>query len=273
MRHARPIAAVFLALTTALLACGPRVESQEPPPEPATVTPERVESSPLPETPPATDTLEPTPTETPTPTIPPTEVPRLARVLENTNCRTGPGTVYDNIFSALKGTELPIVGRTTLTDYVIVAYSANPSDTCWLWTRYVDVRGDLTPLPLFTPPPTPTPAAAFTLSYSYLEGCVGWDPGFKVVNTGSIAFKSAYITAKDTVTGTTVQQGIDVFDKRNGCAIATAIPVLNPGQTGYVYANTFVYDPTGNKLDVTVKLCSGAGQTGTCVSRSISATP
>ena len=221
------------------------------------------------------DTPIPPASETPTP--PPTSIPptqeAMARVNENTNCRTGPGTVFDHDYTALKGSALIIVGRTTVSDYVIVEIPGEPGHTCWLWTRYVDLSGDLSSLPVSTPPPTPTPGLQFTISYAYLEGCVGWDPGFKVVNTGSVTFRSEQITAKDTVTLMTTTDSGDVFDKRNGCTVETAIPVLDPGMTGYVYANTLVADPTGHALEVTVKLCTGPGLSGTCVSQSITATP
>ena len=221
------------------------------------------------------DTPIPPASETPTPlptSIPPTQE-GMARVNENTNCRTGPGTVFDHDYTALKGSALRIVGRTTAADYVIVEVPGEPGHTCWLWTRYVDVSGDLSLLPISTSPPTPTPGLQFTISYAYLEGCVGWDPGFKVVNTGSVTFRSQQTKAKDTVTLMTTQDSGDVFDKRNGCAVETSIPVLGPGMTGYVYANTLVNDPTGHTLEVTVKLCTGPGLSGTCVSPSITATP
>jgi hypothetical protein len=217
--------------------------------------------------PPASDTPTPPPTS-----IPPTQE-AMARVNENTNCRTGPGTVYDHDFTALKGSALRIVGRSTVPDYVIVEIPGEPGHTCHLWTRYVDVSGDLSSLPVSTPPPTPTPGLQFTISYAYLEGCVGWDPGFKVVNTGGVTFRSQQTKAKDTVTLMTTQDSGDVFDKRNGCLVDTSIPMLDPGMTGYVYANTLVADPTGHALEVTVKLCTGPGLSGTCVSQSITATP
>ncbi|HSB91411.1 MAG TPA: hypothetical protein VLD63_15450 [Anaerolineales bacterium] len=207
-----------------------------------------------------------------TPTIPPspTAVSPVARVNENTNCRTGPGTIYDHDYTALKGSALDIVGQSSVPEYVIVAVPGEPGHTCWLWTRYVTVEGDLSRLPVSTPPPTPTPSLGFTLSYSYMEGCVGWDPGFKVVNTGNVAFLSGKVKAKDTDTDTTESDTTDVFDKRNGCAVDHSIPQLDPGDTGYIYANSFLYDPTGNDFEATVTLCTGPGLTGQCITKSIS---
>jgi hypothetical protein len=210
---------------------------------------------------------------TPTPVASPTDVTPRAHLNENTNCRTGPAAFYDHKYTALKGMDLVIVGRTTVSDYVIVAIPDQPGQLCWLWTRYAEISGDLTSLPLSTPPPTPTPSLKFSLSYSYMEGCVGWDPGFQVVNTGSVTFESGKIKAEDTVENFTVEDSTDVFDKRNGCAIDTSIPDLDPGDTGYIYANTFIEDPDGHELEVTVTLCTGPGQTGQCVSKSLNVTP
>ena len=212
-------------------------------------------------------------TDTPVPTLSPTAVRLTAHVDDDTHCRTGPGVIYNSDYTAPAGTELEIVGRSSVPEYVIVEVPGEPGHTCWLWTRYVTVIGDLSGLPVSTPPPTPTPSPGFTFSYSYMEGCVGWDPGFKVVNTGSVTFHSARVQAKDTTTATTITNSTDLFDKRNGCAIDTAIPKLEPGATGYVYANSFIYDPTGNDFEATIKLCTGAGLTGTCVSKSITFTP
>ncbi len=210
---------------------------------------------------------------TPTPVSTATAVVPKAHLNENTNCRTGPGVVYDHKYTALKGMDLVITGRTTVSDYVIVAIPDQPGQLCWLWTRYADISGDLTSLPLSTPPPTPTAALQFSLGYSYMEECVAWDPGFKVVNTGSVTFESAKIKAVDTVGDHTVESSTDVFDKANGCAVDTSIPKLDPGDTGYVYANSFLEDPDGHLLEVTVTLCTGPGLTGQCVSKSITTTP
>jgi hypothetical protein len=221
----------------------------------------------------------PTPPETPTetPTPPPTETPTAltptARLNQDTHCRSGPGLVYHSDYTGVAGTEFVIVGRTTVPEYVIVNVPGAPGRTCWLWTRYAEVFGDLSTLPLSTPPPTPTPNLQFKLTYSYLEGCVGWDPGMKVVNTGDVTFRSARITAHDTVTDTTESDSTDVFDKRSGCAVGESIPKLDPGQTGYVYANSFLYDPTGNEMEVTVKLCTETGLGGQCVTKSTTFTP
>jgi len=240
--------------------------SQPTPAEASTATsaPPAASSTPAPsDTPAVTDT----PANTPTPTIP------IAHVNQNTNCRTGPGTMYDLRYTAGAGSNLTIVGRTTLNDYLIVNDPNHPGQTCWLWLRYADVSGDTSTLPLSTPPPTPTPSIGFSASYSYMEGCVGWDPGFKIENTGSLTLKSVSVTAKDNDTGTTESFSADNFDKLGGCPVATSIPKLEPGDTGYAYAHSFAYDPSGHSMHATIKVCSETGLGGLCATRSFDFTP
>ncbi len=240
--------------------------SQPNPTEAATVIPGPGQAS---ATPAATDTPAdtPTPPDTATPTVP------MAHVNQNTNCRTGPGTVYDLRYTASAGMDLTVVGRTSVSDYAIVNDPNHPGQTCWLWLRYTDVSGDTSLLPLSTPPPTPTPSIGFSASYSYMEGCVGWDPGFKIVNSGSLTLKSVAVTAKDNDTGTTVSSSANNFDKLSGCPVANGIPKLAPGDTGYAYAHSFIYDPSGHSLHATITVCTETNQGGTCATRSFDFTP
>lgn len=215
------------------------------------------------------------PADTPTPTWTPTEESRepIARVNQNTNCRAGNGTVFKILYIALIGEELKITATTTLSDYVVVEIPDKPGQTCWLWTRYVELQGDSSQLPVMTPPPTPTPVVDFSVSFDYVDSCVGWDPALKVVNTGDVTFNSYYVKVTDTVTTTSQDHSSDDFDKTSGCPIAQAIPQLDPGDTGWVYAYSFPYNPAGNAMTASVKLCTGAGQTGTCVTKSVNFTP
>lgn len=104
---------------------------------------------------PATDT----PTPSLTPSITPTHTPSvpMVSVSANTNCRKGPGIVYDNLTALLVGEEAEVVGKYTPTDpdYWIIK---KDSVTCWLWGEYATVDGDTANLPEMIPPPTPTPS-------------------------------------------------------------------------------------------------------------------
>jgi hypothetical protein len=104
-------------------------------------------------TPLPTDTLIPTDTLTPTPAIP------QVHVDVNTNCRSGPGAIFDLMGYLLVGQNAEVVGQYAEDDYWVIK---NPSRAgeCWLWGYYATLEGPVGQLPYFTPPPTPT--ATFT---------------------------------------------------------------------------------------------------------------
>jgi hypothetical protein len=220
-----------------------------------------------------TPAASPTASETPPPSPTSTPTTPTAHVDQNTNCRSGPAVIFDLRYTANAGTDLTVVGRTTLNDYAIVNDPNHPGQTCWLWLRYVTIHGDTSQLPLSTPPPTPTPSIGFSVSYDTMEGCVGWDPGFKIQNTGSLALKSVAVTVKDNDTDQTAVFNANNFDKLAGCPVATSIPELGPGDTGYAYAHSFAYDPSGHALHATIKVCSQVDLGGTCAVRSFDFSP
>jgi len=99
-----------------------------------------------------------TPTITLTPTITPTgtlSTPMVSVSLD-TNCRTGPGVVYDYLTVLLVGEKAEVIGKyTTVTpNYWVIKKGTH---TCWLWGKYATVEGDIGILPEMVPPPSPTP--------------------------------------------------------------------------------------------------------------------
>lgn len=158
----------------------------------------------------ATETpLPPTETETPTLALTATPEPPMARLTGDTNCRTGPLVVYDLIATYRTGKELKITGRSAASDYWYVADPDQPSRECWLWGRYAEVSGDLTAVPVFTPPPTPTPSfdwsGRWTVWLSYVEASM------EVTQSGSsITGTLAAPGAAYAIRGTTAEAGREV---------------------------------------------------------------
>ena len=210
-------------------------------------------------------TLTPTATQSPTPTTP--EV----SVSVDTNCRVGPSKVYDYLGALVVGEKAQVLGRDPGNGYWYVRLSSGVM--CWVWGEYATVTGDVSLLPIFTPPPTPTPPPDFSVEYSYLESCVGWDPGFKVTNTGGVTFKSYYVKVRDTVTNEVQDEYGNNFDRRTGCTVSEAIPSLPQGKTGWIYANSFVANPTGHLMKAEIKLCTEINQAGVCINKSLDFTP
>jgi hypothetical protein len=111
----------------------------------------------------------PTPLHTITPTLPPTitftptvaftatpSVP-VASVSVDTNCRTGPGKVYDYIGALLVGEKAEVVAKNVSSNYWVIK-NPDANGNCWLWGYYATVAGNSNNLPVYAIPPTPTPS-------------------------------------------------------------------------------------------------------------------
>jgi len=239
-----------------------------------------VNSSPTFETPTDTQTFTPepptlTPTETLTATlaVPPTPLVPLISVSVATNCRIGPGRVYDRVGALLVGEVAEVYGRDPTGEYWYIRNPDPGEEFCWLWGEYATLVGNIAILPVYTPPPTPTPSAAFQASFDGVDTCVGWWVEIELKNTGGITFRSMSLTIRDTVTDVVLSQTTDSFTDLNGCSTSNTTDALTPGGTRTVSSPPFAYNPTGHELRATITLCSGRGQTGACASDVIRFTP
>lgn len=216
-------------------------------PEPPTFTP--------------TITLTPTPIFTSTPTIP------LISVSVATNCRIGPGKIYDRVGALMVDEFAEVVARNPTNNYWYIRNPDGSPEFCWLWGEYATLSGNFAALPVFTPPPSPTPAPDFEASFDGLDACTGWWADIRLKNTGGIAFRSASVTLRDTVSEAAVTLYMDGFTEQNGCLNTTTKDTLQPGGNLIISSAPFAYDPTGHKIRATITLCSNAGHNGTCVTK------
>ena len=111
---------------------------------------------------------EPTGTPSPQPTT--TSSMPYVSVSVDTNCRTGPGQVYDYVGALLVGEEAEIVGRESTGRFWYIRNPDNITQYCWVWDEYATVRGDTSMLAVLTPPPTPTPAPGSISGIVYIDG-------------------------------------------------------------------------------------------------------
>lgn len=232
------------------------------------------QSLPPTETPfPPSPTLTETPSFTPSPTLSPTPENPMISVSVDTNCRTGPGKVYDMVGALRVGQGAEVIGRDSTGNYWYIRDPSNPSSFCWVWGQYATLSGNVGALPIFTPPPTPTPSGNFAVSYSATEVCLGhWFLEFSVTNTGSIVWESFQTTAIDLDHSITKTGLADQFREVTGCAFLPSQDDLAPGESGTVLAGTFDHSPSGEDFRVTIKLCSEDGLGGICVSKTITFT-
>ncbi len=237
------------------------------------VIPVDIVGSPLPSFTPEPPTFTPTITLTPTPIFTVTPLVPQISVSLATNCRVGPGKVYDRVGALLVGQVAEVVGRDYTGNYWYIRNPSRPNEFCWLWGEYATLTGNFAALPQFTPPPTPTPVPAFEAEYDGLDTCVGWWVDLQLTNTGGLPFRSISLTVRDTVTDSTVFVYADSFTNIDGCLDSSSKDVLNSGATRRVSSPAFAYDPTGHELRATITLCSNPGQNGTCVTEVIRFTP
>jgi hypothetical protein len=221
-------------------------------PEPPTLTP--------------TETLTLTPAFTSTPLVP------LISVSVATNCRLGPGTDYEKVGALLVGETAEVYGRDPTGNYWYIRNPNAPPEFCWLWGQYATLVGNTVILPVYTPPPTPTPAPDFKASYRRIDTCTRWWVEIRLDNNGGVTFSSMSLTVRDKVTSVVLSQNTDSFTNLNGCNDSVSGDVLKTGGSRLVSSPPFTYNPAGHDLRATITLCSGNGQTGTCITRVINFT-
>lgn len=239
-----------------------------------------------------TETLTPTQTLTATVTLTPTPLVPLISVSTPTNCRNGPGKVYDMEGALLVGEFAEVYGRDPTNNYWYIRNPHSGPDFCWVWGKYATLTGPFGLLPVFTPPPTPTPTftpsptvtpsptltpipfPAFKVDYTGLDNCTGsWWLEFELKNRGSLPLKSINISVNDTITGVVLVNLSDGFANMDGCLTKATKDTLWPGETYVLSAPTFVYDPTGHAIKVAITLCSDTGQKGMCATNKLDFTP
>jgi hypothetical protein len=219
-------------------------------------------------------TFTPTITLTPSPIFTPTPVVPLISVSLATNCRVGPGKVYDRVGALLVGQFAEVYGRNEISNYWYIRNPNAANSFCWLWGEYATVSGNVSALPVYTPPPSPTPMPDFEASYVGKDTCPSWWwVDIELDNTGGIQFKSYSLTLRDTVTDTVLATYADGFTDNTGCSDSTTRTNLNPGSSRIISSPSFIYDPAGHKLRATITACSNLGQSGTCITQVIEFKP
>ncbi|MCJ7717073.1 MAG: hypothetical protein MUO54_11225, partial [Anaerolineales bacterium] len=110
----------------------------------------------------------------------------------------------------------------------------------------------------FTPPPVPAPIMNFVLSY---KSTTGKKIQVSVRNTGNVVLQSYTATYKDTVTS----EVIVVSSNQFGSAAKISV-----GNTGVISSNPFSASTSDHQINVTVKACAQDGQSGKCLTNTIS---
>lgn len=216
-----------------------------------------------------------TPTLTPTITLTPTPDIAMILVSENTNCRTGPGVVYDWLVTMQKGDQSEAVAVDPTGDYWYIRRPGQPSSYCWLWGEYATPSGPYQALPVFTPIPTPTQGFDFKITYHSNVGSCSWFwvLQYRIDNIGGFTLESWKTTTTDNTGGSDpIPNEQDKFYDISSCLPTGEQVDLTPGEAYYVNA-VFDNNPAGHDLTVKIKICTEDGLGGECLSKTIRHTP
>jgi len=226
----------------------------------------------LPSTPTVTElpTLTPTPTLSPTPTFTATPLIPQLRVSVATNCRLGPGDIYERVGVLSVDEVVEVFGRDSTLKYWYIRNPEGAPEYCWVWGEYAELAGNIFALPVYTPP-----AIAFDVTSGGIQRCTatGWWIGILLRNQSKATFKSVTISLKDDTKGTIVSMSADGFTDKNGCSDSVSKPTLDPGTEWTVSLPPFTYDPSGHNLIATITLCVEVSLGGTCGSQVVSFKP
>ena len=185
-----------------------------------------------------------TPTVASTLTITPTYSTPMLTILEQTNCRKGPGQEYEIVFTYLPKKQLTILGRYDPGNFWLVKSEESPTGQCWLWGEYVEVTGSYWVVQSVTPPPTSTqapPQAPSIQEWNY--SCSG----------GSLTFTVQWTDRSDGEAGYRIYRNGEPIAELppNSTAYADTVAV-SLGESMEYYIN--VYGPYGSANSVPMKM-------------------
>lgn len=200
---------------------------------------------------------------------------------KNTNCRTGPDTVYPSVTSIQAGQQVNAIGKLDNNlSYLYIENPSAPGNYCWVFSEGVALQGNRADLMVVEPLPTPTQKSemGFSVTYSGIQECVGGDYSFNLVvaNTDKMVWKSVKIYIVDANTQKSATYSSDHFEGWSDCHVDWYQNDLTKGEHAFISPYNpghFDYRPYGGTFFVRVKVCSEDGLTGTCLNKEIKVQP
>ncbi len=116
-----------------------------------------------------TETLIPSPTFSPIPSETATPVALRAEVLEQANCRYGPGAPYLYKYGLVKGSNLEVIGRREDGEWIYVQ-AIGGGNPCWVKTPLMQVNGAVQSLEVYYPAKAPLPQSPYYPATAFAIG-------------------------------------------------------------------------------------------------------
>ncbi|HRQ31475.1 MAG TPA: hypothetical protein PLM89_00055 [Anaerolineales bacterium] len=252
MRRKTRLTIAPIALIAAILACNlpntqpPTDDNQVPPEIKATLAEGLRNGADVPIT--ATFSPIPRPSVTSVTTSPTPSTPLLTLV-QQVDCRAGPGQSYESLFIYPANTSLAILGRYDAENYWLVQSPESSRRQCWISGAYGQASGNLAEAPNVTPPPPPAAQqplhAPSSQSWNYTCAYNGngynivvaltWsdksnnETGFRVLRNGGLiadlpANSTAYTDSATIYAGQTFVYRIETYNSA-GTAGANTAPI------------------------------------------------
>ena len=231
------------------------------------------------------ETFTPGPTLTPSPTLTATGTPLpivfptftpsypFVSVSVPTNCRSGPGMVYDVVGYLMVGEMAQVYGRGTSGLYWYIRNPDNSSSFCWISGKYAALSGNLSAIPIYTAGPTPTSLPNISIDFVGLDSCQNWWTEFKLTNNTSNIYKSVSITVFDSFTNNSVLKTTDGFQNQNGCLVVVSQTNFVPGNSLVLARSLSATIPPAINCGPRSSFAPRKGMNGSCISSSIVFTP
>jgi hypothetical protein len=170
---------------------------------------------------------------------------------EDTNCRKGPGVMYEIVGKLLVGQTSQVVAKYQNGKFWLIKNPSNPAQECWVWNETTKVTGNIASLPDATPPATPNVTLNLTIyaiisPITYTGGCpVSVElTGNFTVNTPIIISYQWYIGDLLVSSGAVTAGASGTFTSSNQVTITTTTtnPIRLKGSAG---AKTVTTSPIG----------------------------
>jgi hypothetical protein len=225
---------------------------------------------------PATATLTPTPTFTRTLTVTPVLTATLGAPLisvsKDTNCRIGPGEIYERVGYLLTGEVSEVFGRDPQAKYWYIRNLDTGAEYCWVWGEYATVTGNVFAVPAYTP--MPVPVTSFTASFDGGKSCTSvWWFDFELTNGSGAPYRSVSIVVRDTDNETELAVNSNDFIVNDGCNASIKNDTLPIGETVSISSPPLAYDPAGHNFNTKIKVCTEIDQGGTCLTQELNFKP
>jgi hypothetical protein len=191
--------------------------------------------------------------------------------LEATNCRTGPGPLYEIVGYLNKDQEATAYGRNDASTWWYITHPTRDGEFCWVWAQTTEVIGETANLEIITPSPIPI-TTSFTASFDQVNVCGSARLFiFRIENTGTQTLVWANIQVKDLATEKVVagpeNQNTPFMSSAGACA-----PTMSelPGRSrAYSYIRQSVEIKSGTRLRAFIILCTDMNQGGVCVEQRV----